>query len=272
MRRATIDDLTLEYIDEGTGEALVLLHAGLSADWFMPFVDEPALAGYRRVAYHRAGYAGSSHPWGPVTIADHARHCRALLQQLGIDRAHLVGHSSSALIALQVALDAPDTVVSLALLEPALMPVPSRAAWGRTTAMPAIERYRAGDRAAAVDMWMRGVAGDDYRAALPPNAFDQMVADAPTFFEQELPAVQQWEFEEQDAQRVTQPVLAVVGGRSQDVSPVWEERQALMLAWLPRAEPFVLEGATHMLQLQRPRAMAEALASFLARHALEARA
>jgi pimeloyl-ACP methyl ester carboxylesterase len=272
MQRASIDDLTLEYADEGSGEPLILIHAGLAADWFAQFVEEPALAGYRRVAYHRAGYAGSSHPWGPVTIADHARHCHGLMHQLGIERAHLVGHSSSALIALQLALDAPDAVRSLTLLEPALMPVPSRAEWGRTTAMPAVESYRAGDRAAAVEMWMRGVAGDDYRAALPPTAFDQMVADAPTFFEQELPAVQQWEFGEPDARRVTQPALAVIGGRSKDVSPVWEERQALLLDWLPDVEPFVLDGATHMLHLQQPQAMAEGLAAFLARHPLEARA
>jgi pimeloyl-ACP methyl ester carboxylesterase len=194
------------------------------------------------------------------------------MQHLGIDRAHLVGHSSSALMALQLALDAPDAVRSLTLLEPALMPVPSRAAWGRTTAMPAIESYRAGDRAAAVELWMRGVAGDDYRAALSPEAFAHMVADAPTFFEQELPAVQQWEFGEPDAQRVTQPALAVIGGASRDVSPVWEERQALLLAWLPNVEPFVLADATHMLHLQQPVAMAEALAAFLARHPLETRA
>jgi pimeloyl-ACP methyl ester carboxylesterase len=119
---------------------------------------------------------------------------------------------------------------------------------------------------------MRGVAGDDYRDALPPGAFARMVADAPTFFEQELPAVQQWEFGEQDARRVTQPALAVVGGLSTGVSPVWGERQALLLAWPPNVEPLVLDGATHMLHLQQPQAMAEGLAAFLARHPLETRA
>jgi pimeloyl-ACP methyl ester carboxylesterase len=275
MQRASVEGLTLEYVDEGDGEAVVLMHAGLCADWFMPFVGEPALAGYRRIAYHRAGYAGSSHPWGELTIADQAQHCHALMRHLGIDRAHLVGHSSSALMALQLALDAPQAVRSLTLLEPALMPVPSREAWGRTTALPAIERYRAGDRAGAVDAWMRGVAGADYRPDMEralPGAFAQVVADAPTFFEQELPAVREWVFDEHDAARITQPVLAVLGGRSKDVSPVWEERQALMRAWLPDVEPFVLEGATHLLHLQQPQAMAEALAGFLARHPLEARA
>ena len=146
MNRATIEGVELEYADCGTGEPVVLIHAGLCAAWFEPFMREPALAGHRRIRYHRAGYAGSSHLWGDVSIADHARHCRGLLDHLGIERAHLVGHSSSADMALQVALDAPESVASLTLMEPALMPVPSRAAWGKSVAAAAVERYRAGDR------------------------------------------------------------------------------------------------------------------------------
>ena len=90
------------------------------------------------------------------------------------------------------------------------------------------------------------------------------MADAPTFFEQELPAVQKWAFGADDARTIDHPVLAVIGGRSPEVSPVWEERQALLLEWFPHAEPFVLDGATHMLHLQNPRGMAEAIAAFVA--------
>jgi pimeloyl-ACP methyl ester carboxylesterase len=57
-----------------------------------------------------------------------------------------------------------------------------------------------------------------------------------------------------------------MGERSPAVSPVWEERQELLTTWLPHAEPFVLPDATHMLQVQNPRGMAEALAGFAARH------
>ena len=271
MKRADIDGTDLEYSDRGTGEPVVLMHAGLCAASFEPLLDEPALAGHRLIAYHRAGYAGSSHPSGAVSIAAHAAHCRGLMRHVGVEHAHVVGHSSSADIALQLALDDPTAVRSLTLLEPALMDVPSRARWGRAVAVPAVERYREGDRAGAVDMWMRGVAGERYRAVLDrvlPGAFEQAVADAPTFFEQELPAVQQWQFGQADARRVTQPALAVLGGRSREVSPVWEERHALLLAWLPNVSPFVLEGATHLLHLQNPRGMAEALAGFISRHAL----
>ena len=48
----------------------------------------------------------------------------ALLRHLGIERAHVVGHSSGGVMALRLALDAPEAVHSLILLEPALMDVP----------------------------------------------------------------------------------------------------------------------------------------------------
>ena len=39
-----------------------------------------------------------------------------------------------------------------------------------------------------------------------PNGFAQAVADAPTFFEQELPAVQKWAFGADDARSIDHPV------------------------------------------------------------------
>src|SRR5688572_30217701 len=63
-----------------------------------------------------------------------------------------------------------------------------------------------GDKAGAVDTWLRGVGGSDYRPALDralPRAFDEAVASADTFFGHELPAVQQWAFTQEDASRVT---------------------------------------------------------------------
>ena len=46
------------------------------------------------------------------------------------------------------------------------------------------------------------------------------------------------------------------------------ERQELLLSWLPSAESFELPGATHLLHVENPRGMADALASFFARHPL----
>jgi pimeloyl-ACP methyl ester carboxylesterase len=274
MQRAAVEPgVELEYRIQGNGEPVVLLHAGLFADWFQPLLDEPAFAARHRVlSLHRVGYAGSSRVTGPVSIARQAAQVRALMQQLGIERAHVVGHSSGGNIALQLALDAPQQVHSLALLEPAL-PVGSndeRMLSTRQAAMAAVtDAWRKGDKAGAIDGFMRMVSGPAYRAAFEhalPGAFERGLADSETFFGQELPALTQWQLKREDAGRITQPVLAVMGARSPEVSPIWSARQQLLLTSLPKAEGFVLPDATHLLHVQNPRAVARALADFFARH------
>jgi pimeloyl-ACP methyl ester carboxylesterase len=269
MKRSAINGLELAYELRGSGDPVVLIHWGVSATWAEPLLDEPALAnGYRLVHYHRAGFGGSSPVDGPVTMALHAEHSRLLMGQLGIGRAHIVGHSSSAAIALQLALDFPEAVQTLALMEPA-RPAPStevQAAFRRDFVEPAVGRHHAGDTPAAVDTWATGVFGPDYRDPLEqglPGAIEQCVADADAFFAKELPALQQWSFTQEDAARITQPVLGVLGERT---APTFPERMELLLAWLPNAEPFELPGATHLLHIQNPQGMAEGLASFFARH------
>ena len=271
LERAAVDGLELEFELRGSGDPVVLIHWGLSAAWAEPLMDEPALAArHRLLRYHRAGFAGSDRIEGPIGMADHAAHCALLMRRLGIERAHIVGHSSSAVIALQLALDFPDAVHTLALMEPA-RPVPPtelQAEFVREFVVPAMERYRAGDSAAAVETFARGVFGSDYRGPLEqglPGVFEQAVADADAFFTQELPALQQWTFTQEDAGRITQPALAVLG---ENTSASFPERMALLASWLPNAEPFELP-ATHLLHLENPRAMAEGLTSFYARHPLE---
>jgi pimeloyl-ACP methyl ester carboxylesterase len=271
--RAALEGVELAYEVLGAGEPVVLIHPGHFADWFTPLLDQPTLTDhYRVLSYDRAGCANSGPIAGPVSLAQQAAHCRSLMRHVGIKRAHIVGHSSSANITLQLALDAPDAVHSLALLEPALMSAAS-AQTSRAFVGTAVQLYRAGDKAGAVDTFLRGVCWPGYRAVLDqalPDAFDQYVADADTFFDQELPALQQWSFTREDASRITQPVLAVTGAKSKELAPIWGERQELLLAWLPNVEPFVLPDATHLLQVENPRGMAEGLAAFFARHPLSA--
>jgi pimeloyl-ACP methyl ester carboxylesterase len=264
MERTALDGVELEYEICGAGESIVLVHHGAGVDWFSPLLKEPALTGhYRLLRYHRAGYAGSSPLVAPLTFEREAANFRALMRHLGLDRAHVVGHSASGCIALQIALDVPDIVQSLALLEPALLAVPSPA-----EVPEALELYRSGDTITAANMFLRGTCGPHYRAILEkaiPGAVDQALADADTFFSHELPALRQWSFGPNEARRVRQPVLAVVGEQS---DARFQQRQKLLLEWLPNVEPFVLADAGHLLHLQNPSGMANALAAFFARHPL----
>jgi pimeloyl-ACP methyl ester carboxylesterase len=274
-RKTAIDGLELDYQLLGSGDPVVLIHWGVGTVWAEPFLAEPALVDrHRLLSYHRAGYGGSSRIESPVTMADHAEHCWRLTRYLGIERAHIVGHSSGAVIALQLALDRPDAVRTLALLESA-RPAPAtetQAAFRREVAEPAVRRYRGGDRAGAVDTWFRGVFGSDYGKTLDnalPGVFEDAVAAADAFFGQELPALQQWSFTQEDASRITQPVLAVLGVNT---APTFPERRELLLSWLPNAESFDLSDATHLLHMENPGGMAEGLAAFYVRHPLSAAA
>jgi pimeloyl-ACP methyl ester carboxylesterase len=195
------------------------------------------------------------------------------MRQVGTVRAHIVGHSPSVAIALQLALDAPDVVHTIVCMDAARPAPPTelQAAFRREFVEPAAERYRTGDKEGAVDTFFRGVFGPGYREPLEhglPGSFDQAVSAAETFFTQELPALwQRWSFTEEDARRITQPVLVVTGENSAATFP---ERAGLLLSWLPNAEPFELSDARHLLHVENPRGMAEGLASFFARHPIPA--
>jgi pimeloyl-ACP methyl ester carboxylesterase len=192
------------------------------------------------------------------------------MHELGMECAHVLGHSSSAMMALQLALDDPAAVRTLALLDSA-RPAPQsevQAAFVQEFVRPSMERFAAGDSAAAIDVWMRGTCGSAWREvverALPPGTVEAAVAGAATFFAQELPAVQAWTFGPEEGARVRQPTLLVLGERS---AAIFGERRDLLLVWLPNAEPFDLRGATHLMQLENPGDLAVALADFHARHA-----
>ena len=95
-------------------------------------------------------------------MAAHAAHCHQLMRELGITRAHIVGHSSSVPVALKLALDAPDAVHTLALMEAAPAPPAATDPSGssaRNVVLAALQRYQAGDKAGAVDIFFCGVFG-----------------------------------------------------------------------------------------------------------------
>ena len=274
-QRLRVDGAVLEYeiLGSPAGEPVVLIHGAFIAEAYAPLCAEPVLADrYRLIRYHRRGYAGSSPSPAPFSIAQQAADCRALLRGLGIERAHVVGHSSGGAMALQLALDAPEVVHSLVLLEPGLLDVPSGPAFAAAVE-PAIRMYQAGDKEGATDAMLRVAIGPAYRSFLDeliPGAYAQVLADTDTVFAVEMPSLGEWRFTREDARRITQPVLAVLGSESGKDWAGWPEVQARVQEWMPQAEPFVLKGSNHALQEAHPRGVAEAMAAFLARHPIPA--
>ena len=257
---------------QGDGEPVLFIHGAHIADSYLSLGAEPALALFRRVTYRRRGYDGSPRHTGPFSIKEQAQDALDLLSDLGIERAHVVGHSSGGLIALQMALTDPGAVRSLVLLEPALMMVPSAPGFFEAVA-PAIDKYNAGDAAGAVGAFINLVAEPDWRTEVPrmvPGGLEQAEKDAATFFEIELPSLGAWSFDRGEASEITQPVLFVIGTES---GSLFQEGKKLCQAWIPQTKEFSVQGANHLLQFQDPSCSAQiarGMAEFLPRDRIAA--
>jgi pimeloyl-ACP methyl ester carboxylesterase len=98
------------------GPPLVLLHglAGSDAWWRR---NMPALAGaFRVTAIDLPGF-GSSHPDARLILDEAPSQVAALLDELGIERAHVMGHSMGGLVAGGLAADHPERVDRLVLVD-----------------------------------------------------------------------------------------------------------------------------------------------------------
>lgn len=258
----------LEYRVEGAGEPVVFLHGGLLTDWFGQLADELSRAGsYRLVSYHRPGYGTSTLPSQPITIAGQAECCLALMRHLGLSRAHLVGHSIGACIALQAALQGPESVASVALLEPPVMTATSDPSPALAVLRASAALWRQGDVAGAMDTFMRGIVDPDYELVLDRTLGSwrkDALKGTDAFFLTDQPAVQAWRFEQADAARVRQPAILFLGGNSTRVNAIRESVHRTLLSWLPNAEGHTVEAASHLLPLQEPARISALLTAFYA--------
>lgn len=109
-------DARIAYTDAGSGAPVLLVH-GAAADWFTPVAELLVEHRYRVLYPHRAGYGHSTDLTGDLDVSAHAGHAAAVLAASGVTHAHVVGHSSGAAVALELARAHPDLVESLVLLE-----------------------------------------------------------------------------------------------------------------------------------------------------------
>jgi pimeloyl-ACP methyl ester carboxylesterase len=257
----------IEYETRGTGDAVLCIHGAIVADSFAPLMRESAVANYRLIRYRRRGYGRSVPPADTPTIAEQVNDARALLAHLDIHRAHIVAHSGGGPIAVQLALDTPNVVRSLVLLEPALQNAAMAAAFHEMIT-PLIDMHREGKSSKAVHLWMRAV-DPGWRDTLErtiPGVGDRADADAAGTFEYDLAAMRHWDFDAIGASRITQPVLYVVGERSAD-GP--RHVADMFLTAVPHAEQMTIAGADHLLPMTHSGAVAAAAADFLARFRIE---
>lgn len=117
-----VDGRRVHYIEKGSGIPIVLMHGvyGGLGDWTATIFDQVAQRG-RAIAIDRPGHGYSERGADdPLTPAAQARSLHAVLRQLGVERAVIVGFSWSGGLALSYALQFEDETAGVMTLNGAL--------------------------------------------------------------------------------------------------------------------------------------------------------
>jgi pimeloyl-ACP methyl ester carboxylesterase len=268
-----VRDAQIEYDEQGNGDLELLpIQGGLVCDAFQPLVSELTLTSsnrFRIVNFHRRGYGGSSRATFPFSIEDQAKDCLAVMDNLDLKRTHIVGHSLSGLIALQLANDVPERISSLTLIEPSLVAFTPSASQGAQALSKVGALYQSGNKVGALDVFMKGSSGQEYRKTmdkvLPAGWYEQAVKDIDTFFQIEFPAIRLWRFN--GGGRVKQPVLSIYGTEKRwgNTEASGAEFDQVLRSWFPQTESLPIRGAYHWPHVTKTIEVAKGLTNFVER-------
>ena len=119
QRWVTIDGRQVNVTELGSGPPVVFIH-GLSGSWQNWLEQVPVFAREHRViAFDLPGFGASEMPRDKITISGYGRFVDALLDELGVSSAAVVGNSMGGFIGIELAIRFPERVERLVLVSAA---------------------------------------------------------------------------------------------------------------------------------------------------------
>ncbi|CAM5371371.1 alpha/beta fold hydrolase [Streptomyces abikoensis] len=221
----------------GAGTPVVLLHgqSATPAEW-APHVaalgaDRPVLA------VDRLGEPGYSTQTAPVRTAGHtADWLEEVLAGLGLERAHLVGHSYGGSVALNHAAHRPARVASVTAYEPPRALAKLKASF----VLNAVAAFVSGSEKIQ-HRWFTRLIGDTGAEPAQAEALTQLSLEAIRGFRIRLP--QPWPMTDEELRSVAVPALILLGGGNKAMDARRAEERARRL--IPDVRTEIVPGAGH---------------------------
>lgn len=269
MPTAQCNGIELYYEEQGAGEPLLLI-MGFTAHSMMWLMQVPALSQkYRVITFDNRGVGRSATPSGPYTTRQMADDAAALLDHLGIERAHVVGWSMGGMIAQELALAHPQKLNRLVLLSSIARALPYADNW-LTFTMQATDQVNNGalDRAGFIINSMPWLYTAAYltQPHLVQAGLQQALADPfparPLGIAGQAEACRSHLFGDalERLKGITAPTLVLVGAEDILTPAVYSQEMA---ARIPGARLQILEKGGHGMAIEYAMAVNEALLAFL---------
>jgi pimeloyl-ACP methyl ester carboxylesterase len=267
-------DATINVRVGGHGPAVVLIHGfGETGDMWSPMAAELA-KDHTVVVPDLRGMGLSSHPAGGYDKWTQAGDIRAVLDQLGIDRADIVGHDIGVMVAYAYAARYPAKTTRLVVID---SPIPGIPPWNQIVRLPALwhfnfggpdaERLVAGRERIYLDRFWNEFAGDPSKIDEATRRHYAVIYAKPgamhSAFAQFLAIDQKDEADNVKAMatKLTMPVLAIGAEKAFGAKVAVQMRNAAA-----NVQEVIVPNAGHWLMDEAPAPTIAAVRDFLAAH------
>lgn len=250
----------IHFVDEGDGPAILFIHslgtnAWLYADQIAALKDR-----YRCIAPDCRGHGDTSYNTPGFTVADMAADHKAVLDHLGVEKAHIVGLSMGGPIAFNFNARWPEVALSLTIADSFARPGEPDAVQDRI--------YATQEAVAYLSMLEFGnqYAGDRLMPTTPIERLDELAAEIarcpPKAYVDTCRTIFTYDARD-DLKKVKAPTLVLIGD-GDEATPM--PASEFIRDSIRGAELKVIPKAGHLSTIDNPEAFTRELAAFLDGH------
>jgi pimeloyl-ACP methyl ester carboxylesterase len=230
------------YEEIGEGSPVLFLHGGIISS--AGYADQRGLSRrHRLILPERRGHGHTPEVDGPISYQIMADDTVAFMDAIGLERAHIVGHSDGGIIGLLIAMAHPDRVDRLVPISANTNP----------------------DVASEPEMfgWMQNATDEEFAAAAShwgPTSPDYPARSTAFFGRMRHMFVTEPNITSADLARISAPTLIL--GADHDIMVL--EDLLVQFRGIPNAQLAIVPGVTHMLTAEKPDLVNELILTFLA--------
>jgi len=252
-----VNGIDLHYERVGEGQPVLFIHGlgSSSRDWEM---QVPRFSKqYQVITFDLRGHGQSEKPRGPYTMSLFARDTAELVKSLGVAPVHVVGISLGGMIAFQLAVDYPDLISSLVIVNsgPEVVVRTMKDRWNvfmRFATVRLLGMRKMGE------VLGRRLFPKEAQAEIQKLFVERWAENDPRAYTDTLRAIVGWSVTDQ-IHKIDLPTLVVAADG--DYTPV-SAKEGFVLK-MPRAKLVVIEDSRHATPVDSPEKFNETVISFL---------